>query len=53
VRSGPPTAEHLEKEQPHHTRADLFVAIFLAALIAAWLIVYGAILIKYGVPHGH
>jgi hypothetical protein len=38
---------------PSYTRADLLVAILLAALVAAWLIIYGAILIKHGVPHGH
>jgi hypothetical protein len=32
----------------NYTRVDLVIALFLAALVGAWLLAFAAILIKYG-----
>jgi len=39
-------------EETNYTRLDLLIAILLAALMAAWLVVFSAILIQYGVHGG-
>jgi hypothetical protein len=39
-------------QPPNYTRFDLLIAIFLAAIIGAWVVTFAAILIKYGVRGG-
>jgi hypothetical protein len=41
-----------EPSSPNYTRFDLAIAIVLAGIAGAWLLVFAAILIKYGVRSG-
>ena len=41
-----------EEPRPKYTRVDLVTGIFLAAIVAAWLVAFAGILIIYGVGRG-